>query len=146
MRSVEATGLSGVDASRRARPLVLRGDTIVFSVVLGLALLIGLTTAADFGLTIDEFNVDDYGPKALAWYTSGFIDRSQFETVQPWLWAYGPWLQILVAIAQAFGLADPMTVRHALTFVVVSWGLRVFCRLLGLPSAAGRVWLQSAFA
>jgi hypothetical protein len=123
MRSVEATGLSGVDASRRARPLVLRGDTIVFSVVLGLALLIGLTTAADFGLTIDEFNVDDYGPKALAWYTSGFIDRSQFETVQPWLWAYGPWLQILVAIAQAFGLADPMTVRHALTFVVGLLGL-----------------------
>jgi hypothetical protein len=64
--SSEATGLSGSDASRRARPLVVRGDVIVFSMVLGLALLIGLTTAADFGLTIDEFNVDDYGPKALA--------------------------------------------------------------------------------
>lgn len=123
MDSVEANRLSGHDARRRARPLVLQGDATVFSVVLGLALLIGLATAADFGLTIDEFNVDDYGPKALAWYTSGFADRSHLETVDPWLWGYGPWFQILVAIAQTLGLADPMTVRHALTFVVGLAGL-----------------------
>jgi hypothetical protein len=32
-------------------------------VVLG----VGVSTAADYGISIDEFNADDYGPKALAW-------------------------------------------------------------------------------
>jgi hypothetical protein len=71
--------------------------------VLGLALLIGLATAGDYGFTIDEFNMDDYGPKALAWYTSGFTDQSHFETVETWLWACGPWFQILTAIVQSSG-------------------------------------------
>ena len=43
--------------------------------VLATALVIGLATAGHYGMTIDEFNTDDYGPKALAWYTSGFTDR-----------------------------------------------------------------------
>jgi hypothetical protein len=28
---------------------------------------VGVSTAADYGISIDEFNADDYGPKALAW-------------------------------------------------------------------------------
>jgi hypothetical protein len=113
------TGLS----QEHQRPLVLDWDIVAFSVVLGLALLIGLTTARDFGLTIDEFNVADYGPKALAWYTTGFTDRSHFETVDEWLWGYGPWFQILTAIVQSFKLADPIAVRHAMTFLIGLAGL-----------------------
>jgi hypothetical protein len=86
--------------------------------VLGAALAIGLASASDFGLTIDEFNTEDYGPKALAWYTSGFIDRSHFETVEEWLWGYGPWFQILTALIQSLHFADPITVRHAATLLV----------------------------
>jgi hypothetical protein len=34
--------------------------------LLSAVVAVGLTTAADYGFTIDEFNTDDYGPKALA--------------------------------------------------------------------------------
>jgi hypothetical protein len=43
--------------------------TLVLVCVFALALLIGLLTARDHGISIDEFNADDYGPKSLAWYT-----------------------------------------------------------------------------
>lgn len=88
-----------------------------------IALAVGLATAADYGVTIDEFNTNDYGPKALAWYTSGFSDRSHFEAVEFPLWYYGPWFQMLTAAVQALNLADPLTVRHAMTFLVGLAGL-----------------------
>jgi hypothetical protein len=107
-------------------------ETMVAAAILVAALVLGLATAGDFGFTIDEFNADDYGPKALAWYTSGFTDRSQFETVEQWLWTYGPWFQILTAIVQSFKLADPITVRHAMTFLV---GLAGIAALLPIARA-----------
>jgi hypothetical protein len=91
--------------------------------VLGAALVIGLATAADYALSTDEFNTDEYGPKALAWYTSAFADRSQFETVEEYLWMYGPWFQVLVAAVQSLELASPMTVRHTMTFLFGLAGL-----------------------
>jgi len=72
-------------------------ESAAVAVLLIAALIVGLTTAGDYGATIDEFNTNDYGPKALAWYTSGFTDRSQFETVEFSLWYYGPWFQIVTA-------------------------------------------------
>ncbi|WP_024508957.1 hypothetical protein [Bradyrhizobium sp. ARR65] len=98
-------------------------ETLLVLLVLGLALVIGLVTAADYGVSTDEFNTDDYGPKALAWYTSGFADRSQFETVEDYLWMYGPWFQMLVAAVQRLELANPITVRHAMTFLFGLAGL-----------------------
>src|SRR5215467_15006955 len=55
---------------------VIDGEIVAAAALLGAALVMGLSTAADYGLTVDEFNTDDYGPKALAWYTSAFTDRS----------------------------------------------------------------------
>jgi hypothetical protein len=98
-------------------------DFLDGAAVLVTALVIGLTTAGHYGMTIDEFNTDDYGPKALAWYTSGFTDRSHFETVEFSLWYYGPWFQILTAFVQSLGLADAVTVRHAMTFLIGITGL-----------------------
>jgi hypothetical protein len=98
-------------------------DLLAGTAILAMALVIGLATAGDYGMTIDEFNTDDYGPKALAWYTSGFTDRSHFETVEFSLWYYGPWFQILTAFGQSLGLADAVTVRHAMTFLVGSVGI-----------------------
>ncbi len=92
-------------------------DVVAGVGLLGVALVVGLATARNYGLTVDEFNTDDYGPKALAWYTSGFTDRSQFETVEQFLWYYGPWHQILTAIVQSLKLTDAFTVRHAMTFL-----------------------------
>jgi hypothetical protein len=91
--------------------------------LLGAVLVVGLATVADYGITVDEFNADDYGPKALAWYTSGFADRSTFTSVENTLWYYGPWFQIATAVVQSFGWADHWTVRHAMNFVAGLAGL-----------------------
>ncbi|MGH6663917.1 MAG: hypothetical protein ACREB2_03285 [Pseudolabrys sp.] len=61
----------------------------LFSALLLLAVFaLGLVTAADYGITIDEFIFDGYGPRALACYTSGFSDRSLFDYYDVAL--YGP--------------------------------------------------------
>jgi hypothetical protein len=98
-------------------------ELILSAAVLGAALVIGLATASDYGISVDEFNTDDYGPKALAWYTSGFTDRSHFETVEFSLWYYGPWFQMLTAYLQSFDFAERITLRHAMTFLVGLAGL-----------------------
>ena len=112
-------------------------EIVAAAALLSAVLVIGLATAADYGLTVDEFNTDDYGPKALAWYTSGFRDRSQFETVEFSLWYYGPWFQMLTAYVQSFDFADRITVRHALTFLV---GLAGVAALLPLGRLAAGRW------
>jgi hypothetical protein len=88
-------------------------EIIATAVLVSAAAVVGLSTAADYGISIDEFNADDYGPKALAWYTSGFANRSHFETVEAPL----PWFQIVTAYIQSFDLADRFDVRHAMTFL-----------------------------
>jgi hypothetical protein len=124
---------AGFDAFPLARSTRASVDaTTVGCAILGLALVIGLATASHYGMTVDEFNTDDYGPKALAWYTSGFTDRAHFETVEFSLWYYGPWAQILIAAAQSLGLADPLTVRHAVTFVIGLAGLAALLPLARL--------------
>ncbi|HET7021977.1 MAG TPA: hypothetical protein VFI58_14810 [Xanthobacteraceae bacterium] len=104
-------------------------------------MVLGLATAADYGFTVDEFNADDYGPKALAWYTSGFVNRSHFETVEFSLWYYGPWFQMLTAYVQSFDFVDRITVRHAMTFLV---GLAGIAALLPLGRLAGGRWVGLA--
>src|SRR3981081_1878118 len=93
-------------------------EIVAAAALLSAVLVVGLATAADYGLTVDEFNADDYGPKALTWYTSAFKDRSHFETVEFSLWYYGPWFHMLTAYIQSFDFADRITVRHAMTFLV----------------------------
>jgi hypothetical protein len=112
-------------------------EIVAAAALLSAVLVVGLATAADYGLTVDEFNSDDYGPKALAWYTSGFVDRSHFETVEFSLWYYGPWFQMLTAYIQSFDLADRVTVRHAMTFLV---GLAGVAALLPIGRLAVGRW------
>src|SRR5690242_9822997 len=118
---VDAPFISPVGAVRSKWDLRIKGfaaepATVFGLLLLAVALIVGLSTAHDFGVTIDEFNTNDYGPKALAWYTSGFTDRAHFETVEFSLWYYGPWFQMLTAAVQSLGLAAPLSIRHALTF------------------------------
>src|SRR5262244_4210265 len=117
----------GLEAPRSAgtqtHGWTIDSETVVGAACLAFTLVVGISTAGDYGITIDEFNTDDYGPKALAWYTSGFTDRSHFETVEFSLWYYGPWFQMLTALVQSLGLADPVTVRHAMTFLIGIAGL-----------------------
>ncbi len=123
---------------RRAKPgSAIDAEIVAVTALLSAVLVVGLATAADYGLTVDEFNTDDYGPKALSWYTSGFVDRSHFETVEFPLWYYGPWFQVLTAYIQSFDLADRVTVRHAMTFLV---GLAALAALLPIGRLAGGRW------
>ena len=130
---------SAVARGRKRALAVSRIDAeiVAAAALLAAVLVVGLATASDYGLTVDEFNVDDYGPKALAWYTSGFRDRSHFETVEFSLWYYGPWLQMLTAYVQSFDLADRVTVRHAMTFLV---GLAGVAALLPIGRLAAGRW------
>lgn len=112
-------------------------EIIAGGALLLLALMIGLLTAGDYGVSIDEFNADDYGPKALAWYTSGFTDRSHFETVEWSLWYYGPWFHALTAFVQSLGVADHFTVRHVMTFLA---GLGGIAALLPLGRLTAGRW------
>jgi hypothetical protein len=123
--------------SRPAAGVAIDAEIIIAAALLTAALVIGISTAADYGLTVDEFNTDDYGPKALAWYTSGFKDRSHFETVEFSLWYYGPWFHMLTAYVQSFDFADRITVRHAMTFVV---GLAGVAALLPIGRLAVGRW------
>src|SRR5579863_3386322 len=98
-------------------------EALATIVLLSAVLVIGLAAVGDYGITVDEFNADDYGRKALAWYTSGFRDRSTFDSVEETLWFYGPWFHIAVALVQSPGRLDPWNVRHGMTFVIGLAGL-----------------------
>lgn len=123
--------------TRPAPGFAFDAEIIVAAALLTAALVVGLSTAADYGLTVDEFNVDDYGLKALAWYTSGFMDRSHFETVEFSLWYYGPWFHMLTAYVQSFNFVDRITARHAMTFLV---GLAGVAALLPIGRLAVGRW------
>lgn len=110
-------------------------EMAVGAVLLGLVLVLGLVTAPDYGITIDEFNTEDYGPKALAWYLSGFTDRSQFPFEE--MAMYGPWAQMLTTAVQSLGLAGAITLRHAVHFVL---GLIGIAALLPLGRLVAGQW------
>jgi hypothetical protein len=129
--------LKSFSSPTQTRRWAIDGAVLAGAAILAFALIVGLATAADYGITIDEFNTDDYGPKALAWYTSGFTDRSHFETVEFSLWYYGPWFQMLTAFLQSLKLGDHLTVRHATTFVV---GLTGIAALLPIARLSAGRW------
>lgn len=108
---------------------------IVIAVLCGTA-VIGLATVGDYGITVDEWNADDYGEKALAWYASGFHDRAMFDDVEETLWYYGPWFQILTAFVQSLDIAEHWAVRHAMTFLAGLAGIAVLLPMARL--AVGR--------
>ena len=126
----KSVGLSRIQTAVFKDPEILGGGLLLTAV-----LIIGLITASDYGLTTDEFIFDAYGPKALAWYSSWFTNRSLFEYGDTYL--YGPWFQILVAVAQSTHSAKPFVVRHALSFVV---GLSGIAALLPLGRLAVGPW------
>ena len=89
--------------------------------VLAAVLFVGLLTIRDQGITIDEFVFDEFGPKMLDWYLSGF--RQTYSYFDEGVVYYGPWFQIVVAVVQSLTDADRFDVRHAVTFMVGLAGL-----------------------
>jgi hypothetical protein len=108
--------MTDVPASMRRR-LGTDPEIVVATALLCGTLVVGFATLKDYGIAVDEWNADNYGVKALAWYTSGFNDRGMFNDVEETLWYYGPWFQILTALIQALDIAGHWTTRHAVTLV-----------------------------
>jgi hypothetical protein len=111
-----------------ARPI--DSEFAATSALLAAVMTIGFMTVADYGITTDEFVFDRYGPTALAWYLSGFTDRSWLDYLDER--PYGPWFQMLVTAVQLLGLGERFTVRHAVTFVVGIGGLAALLPLARL--------------
>ena len=134
-----STGRRGIFQRWRSQApsVAIDAEIVLAAALLSAVLVVGLSTASDYGPTVDEYNADDYGPKALAWYTSAFTDRSHFETVEFSLWYYGPWFHMLTAYVQSFELADRFTIRHAMTFLV---GLAGVAALLPIGRLAIGRW------
>jgi len=135
--SVATGGEEASPASERGKRRGADAELLLAAAVLGCVLVVGLLTVGNYSVTVDEFNADEYGRKSLAWYSSGFTDRSSFETVEDTLWYYGPWFHILIAWIQSLGLADHWTVRHATTFVT---GLAGIALLLPIGRLALGRW------
>jgi hypothetical protein len=89
--------------------------------VLVAVLFVGLLTIRDQGITVDEFVFDEFGPKMLDWYVSGF--HKTYSYYDSGVVYYGPWFQMLVAVVQSLTDADRFDVRHAVTFLVGLAGL-----------------------
>src|ERR1700719_818599 len=96
----------------QARPI--DRELAASSALLAAVLTIGFMTVGDYGITTDEFVFDAYGPKALAWYLSGFTDRTWFDY-----------------------LGERFAVRHAVTFVT---GIGGFAALLPLARLTVGRW------
>jgi hypothetical protein len=128
---------SDFDASTGARPFRTDAEILAVTALLALAIVVGLATVGDYGIALDEFNADSYGPKSLAWYTSGFTDRSSFDAVEDTLWYYGPWFHILTALLQSFDFSDHWTSRHALTVLL---GVAAIAALLPIARLAAGRW------
>ena len=123
--------------SEPARPI--DSELAATSALLAAVLTVGFMTVGDYGITTDEFVFDAYGPKALAWYLSGFTDRTWFYYLDER--PYGPWFQMLVTAVQSLGLGERFTVRHAVTFVIGIGGLAAL-----LPLARVTVGRWAGFA
>jgi hypothetical protein len=123
---------SGADSRRDTD-----AELLAVIALLALAGVIGLATVADYGIGVDEFNADEYGPKSLAWYASGFQDRSSFDSVEETLWFYGPWFHIVTALLQSVGFAEHWITRHALTFLL---GLAAVAALLPMARRTVGRW------
>lgn len=112
-------------------------EILIATALLCGAAVIGFATVGDYGITVDEWNADDYGEKALAWYASGFSDRAMFEDVEDTLWFYGPWFHMLTAFVQSLEVGEHWTVRHAMTFLA---GLAGVAMLLPMARIAIGRW------
>jgi hypothetical protein len=124
-------------AGARTHRFTVDSETVAVGTLLAVTALVALWTVGDYAITVDEFNADDYGQKSLAWYTSFFTNRSNFDSVEDTLWFYGPWFHILTTLVQSLDLAAHWTTRHLLTFLL---GLAALAALLPIARLAGGRW------
>jgi len=128
---------SSFSAGARTRRFAVDFEILAVGSLLALAALVAIWTVGDYAITVDEFNADDYGQKSLAWYTSFFTNRSNFDSVEDTLWFYGPWFHILTTLVQSLDLAEHWTTRHLLTFL---FGLAALAALLPIARLASGRW------
>ena len=55
-------------ASGSRSALSCHAEILLATTLLCAAAVVGFATVSDYGIGVDEWNADDYGQKALAWY------------------------------------------------------------------------------
>jgi hypothetical protein len=137
----KSVGLSRIQTAVFKDAEMLGGGLLLTAV-----LIIGLITASDYGLTTDEFIFDAYGPKALAWYSSWFTNRSLFEYRDTYLYgpALGPPIFVVARGSVVFdGLRHLIFILPMLALLAAWALLQMAPLLLRMPTyAAGLVALH----
>jgi len=80
-----------------------------------------LATFQDYGISWDEQLQNSYGQKLLAYYTSGFQDRSAFSYIN--LFLYGGFFDLTAAVANLISPFDEYATRHLLGGLIFLSGL-----------------------
>lgn len=128
------SGRAGAGAARRPRPCFDWDLAARWLLLVVLALV--FLTFRDYGISWDEAGQNTYGKLLLAYYTSGFADRSAFSFAN--LFYYGGAFDLAAALANAALPLDEYETRHLLGGLVGVAGLAGAWRLgreLGGPRA-----------
>ena len=113
-------------------------DAATASVFAVLALII-IFTFQDYGISWDEELHVPYGHKLLAFYTSGFADRSAFSFIN--LYQYGGFFDLVSALAALISPFGEYETRHLIGGVFFLAGLFGAWRLATLLAGAGAGFL-----
>ncbi len=119
--------------SNTGRSWANAATALIFAVLAAVILL----TFQDYGISWDEELHVPYGQKLLAYYTSGFADRSAFSFIN--LYQYGGFFDLLSALVSAISPFGAYETRHlvgGLFFLVGLFGAWRLTHLLAGPRAA----------
>jgi len=95
-----------------------------------------LSTFKDYGINPDEGMHISYGKSVVAWYTSGFTERSVFKWTN--IWAYGGAYDVLCHLATK---VSPFTVYETRHLVDAIAGLVGVLGAYALGRTAGNRWM-----
>ena len=125
------------DMTETAVTTSARGYPLAAAAVFALLTVLTLVTFRDYGVTWDEDVQREYGGRLLAFYTSGFADRTAFSYAN--LFYYGGLFDILAGLLEAVSPFGPYETRHLLggAFTLFGlWGCWKLTDLLAGPRAA----------
>jgi hypothetical protein len=114
-----------------------RSWNLLTALIFAVLAVIVLLTFQDYGISWDEELHVPYGQKLLAYYTSGFADRSAFSFIN--LYQYGGFFDLLSALVSAISPFGEYETRHlvgALVFLAGLFGAWRLAHLLAGSRAA----------
>lgn len=149
MPSLSRRHLLGLRAAAgRLRARLAACDRFDLAVAVLLIVLVGLALATfnSYAICNDEGVQQHYGELIVAYYRSGFADRSLFHYVN--LYLYGGLFDIVaVLVERVLPFFDPHTIRHLLCALIGIAGIGAACataRFVAGPRAGARAGFSLA--